>query len=96
MGRGGQHTIAYVGSVFRNSKICQLAAPFTFIAECVSNIDVDIRDSISRAVNVKPIEICPSSRRPVRRPACAGYRENSQQLVTFLLSVQKRVDTLVF
>ena len=45
-----------------------LDAQVAFIAECVSNIDVDIRDSISRALNVKPTEMCPSSRCPVRRP----------------------------
>ena len=40
-------------------------AQVAFVAECVSNIDVDIRDTISRALNVKPFEMCPSSRCPV-------------------------------
>ena len=39
-----------------------------FVAECASNIDVEIRDSISRALNVKSIEVCTSSRCPIRRP----------------------------
>ena len=43
-------------------------AQVAFIAECVSNIEVDIRDSISRALTVMPIEMCPSSRCPVSRP----------------------------
>ena len=43
-------------------------AQVAFMTECVSNIDVDIRDCISRALNVQPIEMCPSLRCPVRRP----------------------------
>ena len=39
-------------------------AQVAFVAECASNIDVDIRDGISRALNVKPIEVCPSLRCP--------------------------------
>ena len=38
------------------------------VAECALNIGVGIWDRISRALNVKPIEVCPSSRCPIRRP----------------------------
>ena len=45
-----------------------LDAQVAFIAEGAKNIVVEIWDEISRALNVKPIEVCPSSRCPRRRP----------------------------
>ena len=64
-------------------------AQVTFTAECVSNIDVDIRDGISRALNVKLIEMCPRSV-PSGVPTCAGYHGNSQQSATIMLRAQKK------
>ena len=44
-----------------------LDAQVAFVAECASNIDVDTRENISRDLNVKPNELCPASRCPMRR-----------------------------
>ena len=61
-------------------------AQVAFEAECASNIDVEIRDSISRALNVKPIEVCSSSRCPIWR---LRFRGNSLRSTTTLFSVPK-------
>ena len=64
-------------------------AQVAFLAECASNTDVDIRDSISRALNVNPIVLCPSSRCPRRRHRLYLAVVETVQSVTNLLSVPK-------
>ena len=59
-------------------------------------IDVDFRDSISRALNVMPIEMCPSSRCPVRRPRLYCLSWKLPVVGHCSIEHAKRVDTSVF
>ena len=73
-----------------------LDAQVAFVAECASNIDVEIRDSVSRALNVKLIEVCSSSRCPMGRPRLYWLSWQLTAIDHFSVQCAKRVDVLVF
>ena len=66
------------------------------IAEWVLNIDEDIRDGISRALNVKPFELCPMLRCPVRGPWLYWLSWKLTAVDHYSVERAKRVDTVFF
>ena len=73
-----------------------LGAQVASVLECASNIDVEIRDKISRALNVKPIEVCPSSRCPTRRFRLYWLSWKLHAIDHYSVERAKWVDVLVF
>ena len=71
-------------------------AQVAFLAESASRIDVHLRHSISRALHVKPVEMCPSSRCPIRRPRLYWLSWKLPAVGHYSVERAKGVDTLIF